>query len=84
MQIPVQMRSQRIDAIVDIAIVVVEDVLAPIWRAAIIGTAVGEFVDLVRVIPVDVAVPPVEIGCRRDGDNDVVTDLLNVGLLGNG
>src|SRR5687767_9460641 len=47
-QIPVEMRAQRVDAVVDIAVVVVEDVLAPVGRAAVVLAAVVGLVDALQ------------------------------------
>jgi hypothetical protein len=80
-QVPVEVGAQRIDAVVDVAVVVVKDVLAPIGRAAVVLAAVVGFVDLVGVVPVHVAVASVHVGAGRDAHDDVVADLADVGLL---
>ncbi len=83
-QVPAQVQAQRIDTVVDIAVVVVEHVLAPVRRAAVILAAVVLLVDLVGVVPVNVTVASVDIGRARDADDDVVADLLDVRLLADG
>jgi hypothetical protein len=77
-EIPLEVRAQRVDAVVDVAVVVVEDVLAPVRRAAVVLASVVRLVDLVGVVPVDVAVASVEVGRGRDADDQVVADLSQV------
>ena len=62
--------------IIDVAIVVVEDILAPVGRAGGLIVFAG-VVDLVFVIPVDIAVAAVGLGDGGDGDDHVVADLLD-------
>ena len=59
--------------IVDVTVVVVEDVLAPVGRAARRGTFVG-LVDLVAVIPVDHAVATVGLDHGVDGHDHVLAN----------
>ncbi len=59
-----------------------KDVLAPVGRSAEVVVFAG-FVDLVAVIPVDVAVAAVGVGSRGDGNNQVVADAIdNGGIFG--
>ena len=83
MQIPLQVRSQGIDPVVDIAIVVVKDIFAPVWRSAEVDTArVGRLIDFVGVIPIDISIAAVEIGRRSDRNNHVIADFPDIRLVG--
>ncbi len=83
-EVPVQVGAQRIDAVIDVAVVVVEHVLAPVGRAAVVFTAVVELVDLVGVVPIDVAIAAVDVGRAGDAHDHVVANLLDVGLVAHG
>ncbi len=61
--------------VVDVAVVVVEDVLAPVRRPTHAVVLAG-FHRLVGVVPVDVPVAAVRLGDRRERDDHVVADLL--------
>jgi hypothetical protein len=80
-QIPIEMDAQRVDAVVDVAVVVMERVLAPVGRAAEVLGAVVRLVDFVRVIPVHRAIASVDVGRRCDADDHVVANGLDVRLL---
>jgi len=56
---------------VDIAVVVVKDVFAPVRRAAHVVVFAG-LIDLVAVIPVGVTVAAIGVGGGRDGNNQMV------------
>ena len=83
-QVPLQVGPQRVHAVVDVAVVVVEDVLAPVGRSAVVLAAVVGLVDLVGVVPVHRAIAPVEVGGRRHRDDQVVANLADVRLLRHG
>ncbi len=76
LQVPVEQRPHGHLRIIDVAIVVVENVLAPVGRAGSLILFAG-VVDLVAVVPVDVAVAAVGLGGGRDGDDHVVANLLD-------
>ena len=72
-QIPFQQRPHAHLRIVDVAIIVVKNVLAPVGRAGRLILLTG-VVDLVLVIPVDVTVAAVGLGGRGDGDDHAVAN----------
>ena len=76
LEVPVEQRLHLDLRVVDVAVVVVKDVLAPVGHARAGRAALG-LVDAVLVVPVDVAIAAVWIGDRRDRHDDVVADLLD-------
>ncbi len=80
-QVPLEVRAQRVDAVVDVAVVVVEDVLAPVGWAAVVLAAVVGLVDFVGVVPVHGAVAAVEVHGGRHRHDHVVANLLDEGLF---
>ena len=81
LEIPLQVGPKRIDAVVDVAVVVVKHVLAPVGRLAVGLSPVVGLVDLVGVVPVHVAIAAVDVGSRHHRDDHVVPNLLDVGLV---
>ena len=73
LQVPVEHVPHAPLRIVDVPVVVVEDVLAPVRRAADSVAVVGD-VDQVPVVPVDVAVAAVRLGGRNQGHDQLVAD----------
>ena len=75
-QVPAQQPPHRDLRVVDVAVVVVEDILPPVRRSWCALALVGH-VDAVAVVPVDVAVAPVGFGRGRDRHDDVAANLLD-------
>ena len=63
--------------VVDVAVVVVFGVLAPVGDAAFEGGVVVGDVDEVAVVPVDAAIAAVGVGDRHDGYDDFGADFLD-------
>ncbi len=80
LQIPVEQRAHLDLRVVDVAVVVVEHVLAPVRHAGP-GRMLFGFVDAVLVVPVDVAIASVRIGDRRDRHDHVVADVADDGRI---
>ena len=76
LQVPVEQRAHAHLRVVDVAVVVVEDVLAPIRRPADAIALVGDLGHVAQ-IPLDVAIAAIRIRGRRDRDDDLVADLLD-------
>ena len=76
LEIPVQERPHLDLRVVDVAVVVVKDVLPPVGHARA-GRLAFALVDAVLVVPVDVAVAAIRVGNRGDRDDDVVADLVD-------
>ena len=80
LQVPVEHVPHAPLRVVDVAVVVVEDVLPPVRRAPDAVAVVGD-VDQVPVVPVDVAVAPVGLGGGNQGDDEVVADPVEEGAF---
>ena len=74
-QVPVEHVAHAELRVVDVAVVVVEDVLPPVRRPADAVVLVGD-VDQVPVVPVDVAVPSVRIRGRNQRHDEVLADAV--------
>ena len=79
-EIPTQQVAHGELGVIDVAIVVVEDVFAPVGRA---GEAVvlGGLADFVAEIPIDVAVAAIGIGGGSDGDDQVIANAFHDGRV---
>ena len=75
LQVPIEHVPHAPLRVVDVAVVVVEDVLPPVRRSADAVVLVGD-VDQVPVVPVDVAVAPVGLGGGNHGHDDVPADAV--------
>ena len=76
LEVPLQQRSHLNLRVIDVAVVVVEHVLAPVRHARACRPRLG-LVDAVPVVPVDIAVASIRIGDRRDRHDDALADLID-------
>ena len=76
LQVPRQVRTHRHLRVVDVAVVVVKDVLAPVRRSRDPVLLLGD-VHHVLAVPVDVAIATVGVAGGREADDDAIADLAD-------